>query len=251
MGYEARDINGEHQTGFMFAQGTIRHGSRCSTAKAFLRPAKSRKNLHVALEAHVTKILIDSSSKRAYGVEFVRNGEMLRVLAKKEVIVSAGAVNSPQLLMLSGIGPREHLSQHGISVIQDLKVGHNLQDHIGVTGFTFIVNQDISYIESKLYNVYDALNYLIYGNGPLTSFGGVETLGFINTTYAKATDDFPDIGVLLVAGSLCSDGGRKIRRVHGLTTESYEAMLNELNNANTWSMLLMLLRPKSRGVIKL
>ena len=129
MGYKNRDINGERHTGFMIPQGTIRDGSRCSTAKAFLRPAMSRKNLHVAMKAHVTKILIDPSTKRAYGVEFVRDGETVRVHANKEVIVSGGSINSPQLLMLSGIGPKEHLSKHGITVIQDLRVGHNLQDH--------------------------------------------------------------------------------------------------------------------------
>ncbi|KAK1137833.1 hypothetical protein K0M31_002328 [Melipona bicolor] len=251
MGYEARDINGEHQTGFMFAQGTIRHGSRCSTAKAFLRQAKSRKNLHVALEAQVTKILIDPSSKRAYGVEFVRNGEMLRVLVKKEVIVSAGAVDSPQLLMLSGIGPREHLSQHGIPVIQDLKVGHNLQDHIGVIAFAFTVNQDISYSERRHYNLREMLKYFLCGNGPLTSFGSVESLGFIKTKYANASDNFPDIGLLFSAASLNSDGGRNAWKVYGLTKESYNAMFSELNEVSTWSAHLMLLRPKSRGVIKL
>ncbi|KAK1137820.1 hypothetical protein K0M31_002314 [Melipona bicolor] len=257
MGYEARDINGEHQTGFMVAQGTIRHGSRCSTAKAFLRPAKSRKNLHIALEAHVTKILIDPSSKRAYGVEFVRDGETLRVLAKKEVIVSAGAVNSPQLLMLSGIGPREHLSQHGIPVIQDLKVGHNLQDHIGSLTPTFIVNETVSYTENQLYNVYDILNYTIFGKGPLTVLGGVETFGFVNTKYANTSDDYwadyPDLGLLFLAGSLNSDNGRNLWRILGMKRESYEAMYNELNENgnNTWTVLPMLLRPKSRGVIEL
>ena len=184
MGYKARDVNGEHQTGFMVAQG-----SRCSTAKGFLRPVKWRKNLHVALEAHVTKILIDPSSKRTYGVEFVRNGETLRILAKKEVIVSAGAVNSPQLLMLSGIGPREHLSQHGIQVIQDLKVGHNLQDHIGVAAVAFIVNQDISYSERKYYNLLEVLKYFLFENGALTALGTVETVAFIKTKYTNASDD--------------------------------------------------------------
>ncbi|KOX71154.1 Glucose dehydrogenase [acceptor] [Melipona quadrifasciata] len=125
--YEARDINGEQQTSFMIAQETIRGSSRCSTAIGFLRPVKWRKNLHVALEAHVTKILIDTSSMRAYGEKFVRNGKTLRVLAKKEVIVSAGDVSSSKFLMLSGLGPREHLSQHGTSVTQNMKVGHNLQ----------------------------------------------------------------------------------------------------------------------------
>ncbi|KAK9308520.1 hypothetical protein QLX08_001511 [Tetragonisca angustula] len=253
MGYEARNINGEQQTGFMIAQGTTRDGSRCSTAKAFLRPAKWRKNLHVALEAHVTKILIEPSSKTAYGVEFVREGETLRVHAKKEVIVSAGAVNSPQLLMLSGIGPTEHLSQHGIPVIQDLKVGHNLQDHIGSLTPTFILNETISYTESQLYNAYDILNYAIFGKGPLTVLGGVETFGFVNTKYVNATDDYPDLGFLFIAGSLNTDDGRNLWRIIGMKRESYEAMFNELNEKgnNTWTVLPMLLRPRSKGVIKL
>lgn len=102
MGYPVRDINGEDQAGFMIAQGTIRRGSRCSTAKAFLRPARLRHNLHVALSTHVTRILINPTTMQAYGVEFVRNGRKQIVTAKKEVILSAGAINSPQTLMLSG-----------------------------------------------------------------------------------------------------------------------------------------------------
>jgi glucose dehydrogenase (acceptor) len=122
MGYENRDINGEYQTGFMIAQGTIRRGSRCSSAKAFLRPTRLRKNLHVAMYAHATKVLVHPKSKQTYGVEIVRNGKVFRIRAEKEVIVSSGAINSPQLLMLSGIGPREHLQELGIDVIQNSKV---------------------------------------------------------------------------------------------------------------------------------
>lgn len=102
MGYEIRDINGEQQTGFALYQFTMRRGYRCSTAKAFLNPIRLRKNLHVALWSHVTKILINPTSKRAYGVEFIREGVKRTVFAKREVILSAGAINSPQLLMLSG-----------------------------------------------------------------------------------------------------------------------------------------------------
>jgi len=107
--YDNRDINGELQTGFMIAQGTTRRGTRCSTGKAFLRPARLRKNLHVAMESHVTRVLIEPVTKRAFGVEFSREGKLHVIRARKEVIVSGGSVNSPQLLMLSGIGPREHL----------------------------------------------------------------------------------------------------------------------------------------------
>jgi len=122
MGYENRDVNGEFQTGFMIAQGTIRRGSRCSSAKGFLRPARLRKNLHVAMHAHATKVLVHPKTKQTYGVEFVRDGKVFRTSAKKEVIVCGGTINSPQLLMLSGIGPKEHLRELGIPVIQDSRV---------------------------------------------------------------------------------------------------------------------------------
>ena len=79
LGYENRDINGEHQAGFMVAQGTMRRGSRCSTGKAFLRPVRLRKNLHVAMHAHVTRILIDPATRIAFGVEFVRDGKLHRI----------------------------------------------------------------------------------------------------------------------------------------------------------------------------
>ncbi len=102
MGYDITDVNGENQTGFALFQYTMRRGYRCSAAKAFLSPVRLRPNLHVALWSHVTKVLIDSATKRAYGVEFIRDGVKKVALAKREVILSAGAINTPQLLMLSG-----------------------------------------------------------------------------------------------------------------------------------------------------
>lgn len=132
LGYEFRDINGAEQTGFMLTQATMRRGARCSTSKAFLRPIRLRQNLHVAKFAQATKILIDPTSKRAFGVEFLKDNKRQMVFAKKEVILSAGSLNTPQLLMLSGVGHAQHLSQFGIPVISDLPVGDNMQDHVGL-----------------------------------------------------------------------------------------------------------------------
>lgn len=115
LGYRVGDLNGLFQTGFMIAQGTVRRGARCSAAKAFLRPARKRKNLDVVTFAHVTKIII--KEKRAVGVKFKRFQKWAKVYAKREVIISAGSINSPKLLMLSGIGPRAHLEELGIKVI--------------------------------------------------------------------------------------------------------------------------------------
>ncbi|KAL7289003.1 hypothetical protein TKK_0016960 [Trichogramma kaykai] len=251
MGYENRDINGAHQAGFMIAQGTIRGGSRCSTAKAFLRPARLRKNLHIAMNSHVTKVLIDPTSKRAYGVEFMRENQIYRIRAKKEIIISGGSINSPQILMLSGVGPQEHLKQLGIPVIQNLRVGENLQDHVGVGGLTFMVNQEISMVENRLHSVNAVLQYAVFGSGPLTVLGGVEGLGFVNTKYANATEDFPDVELHFISGSTNSDGGRQIRKIHGLTKRFYDIVFGPINNQDVWSVLPMLLRPKSKGVIKL
>nr|CAH7724673.1 unnamed protein product [Callosobruchus chinensis] len=149
MGYPIRDINGADQAGFMIAQGTIRRGSRCSTAKAFLRPIKRRHNLDIALNAHVTRILINPSTKRAFGVEFIRKGRKQVVMARKEVIMSAGSLNTPQILMLSGVGPKQELTKHGIPVLADLPVGENLQDHVAMGGLTFMIDKPVSIVQDR------------------------------------------------------------------------------------------------------
>jgi 4-pyridoxate dehydrogenase len=124
------DYNGERQEGFGRSQFTIRDGRRASSARAYLRPARRRRNLHVETGAHVTRVLIEGT--RAVGVEIVRaRGDRVQARASAEVIVCAGTFNSPQLLMLSGIGPAAHLRELGIKPLVDLPVGKNLQDHLG------------------------------------------------------------------------------------------------------------------------
>ncbi|HKV55065.1 MAG TPA: GMC family oxidoreductase N-terminal domain-containing protein, partial [Candidatus Binataceae bacterium] len=123
------DYNGKQQVGFGRGQYTIRDGRRSSTANAFLKPARGRANLTVATDAHMTRVLLEGT--RAKGVEFVQNGSTQRATAAREVILAAGTFNTPQLLMLSGIGPAGHLRGLGINVVVDLPVGKNLQDHLG------------------------------------------------------------------------------------------------------------------------
>ena len=123
------DVNGFQQEGFGYLEMTVGGGRRCSTANAYLRPAMARTNLTVRTHALATRILFDG--RRAVGVRY-RRGEVLHdVLVRREVLVCAGPVNSPQLLKLSGVGPRAELAQHGISVVHELPgVGENLQDHL-------------------------------------------------------------------------------------------------------------------------
>lgn len=251
MGYENVDLNGEKGTGFMIAQGTVRRGSRCSTAKAFLRPARLRPNLHIAMYAHVTRLMIDPKTKRAFGVEFIRDRKINYIRATKEVIVSAGSINSPQILMLSGIGPSAELRKHKIPLIKELSVGENLQDHVGLGGLTFSVNRPVSIVENRLQSVSTVLQYAVLGQGPLTILGGVEGLAFVKTKYVNASEDVPDIEFHFVSGSTNSDGGNQLRKAHGLTEQFYDTVFGPINNKDTWSIIPMLLRPRSVGSVRL
>jgi len=123
------DYNGKQQEGFGRSQYTIRDGRRSSSANAFLKPARGRKNLTVAVNAQTTRVTLDGT--RATGVDYVQNGTTVHAAAGREVILAAGTFNSPQLLMLSGIGPAAHLREFGIKPVADLPVGRNLQDHLG------------------------------------------------------------------------------------------------------------------------
>lgn len=122
------DYNGAQQEGFGRSQYSIRNGRRSSTARAFLRPALKRPNLTVVTRAHATRVLLKGT--RAVGVEYERRGAAVQVVADREVILAGGTFNSPQLLMLSGIGPADHLREMGIAPVVDLPVGKNLQDHL-------------------------------------------------------------------------------------------------------------------------
>ena len=132
-GYKATpDYNGAQQEGFGVWQMTVKDGRRCSAADAYLRPALGRGNLTVEVGAFVNRVVFEG--KRAAGVEYVRRGETIVAHAEKEVILSGGVINSPQLLMLSGIGDPAELAAHGIAVKTALPgVGKNLQDHISAS----------------------------------------------------------------------------------------------------------------------
>lgn len=125
------DYNGAAQEGFGRLQMTIQNGRRCSTASAYLRPAMSRRNLTVLTRAMATGIVLENG--RATGISYKRDGQLQQALAKREVLLAGGVINTPQLLMLSGIGDREELAGFGIEAKVDRpQVGKNLQDHVSV-----------------------------------------------------------------------------------------------------------------------
>ncbi|XP_058799457.1 glucose dehydrogenase [FAD, quinone]-like [Phymastichus coffea] len=249
LGYDNRDINGANQTGFMLTQATIRRGSRCSTAKAFLRPIRNRANLHIAMKAQALKVTFNKD-KRATGVEFTRGGRVQHARVRREVVLSAGAIGSPQLLMVSGVGPKEHLEEMGIPVLADLRVGDHLQDHVGLGGLTFLVNEPITFKKDRFQSPSVALEYILNERGPMTN-QGVEGLAFVNTRYADPSIDWPDMQFHFAPSSISSDAGDNIRKITGLRDSVYNTMYKPIQNAEAWSILPLLLRPKSSGWIRL
>ena len=162
-----RDYNGSHMEGVSVYQTTIANGLRVSSASAYISKRNTGRNLRVITNAHVTKLIFDG--RRATGVCFSQGNRETTVLTDGEVILSAGALNSPHLLYLSGLGPANELQPHGISVLQDMPhVGRHLQDHIGVD-FTLAVNRPS--LNQKLRPVLGkflvGLEYLFFKSGPL------------------------------------------------------------------------------------
>jgi len=162
-----RDYNGSHMEGVAVYQTTTFNGLRVSSASAYIAKKKRSKNLKVISNALVTKLIFEG--KRVVGISFFQGNKETKVLTRGEVILSAGALSSPQLLYLSGLGPANELKSHGISVLQDMPhVGRHLQDHIGVD-FTLVVNRPS--LNQKLRPVLGklmvGLEYLFLRSGPL------------------------------------------------------------------------------------
>lgn len=198
LGYEEVDYNAAHVTGVRVLQLTQENGERRSTNRAFLEPVRYlRNNLDIVTNVRVTKVLIDPKNNTAYGVEYAHEMNRTvkgRLLARKEVVLSAGTVNSPQLLMLSGVGPQEVLQKLGIKVINNLKVGDNLQDHVTVKGMTFHLQKNSSTIPN-LDEIKSAFSQYVQPKrgGPFSGTGQNQFAGTIKSRYVPKAIDYPDL----------------------------------------------------------
>jgi choline dehydrogenase len=207
---QTADMNGFQQEGFGYMDMTVGGGRRCSAANAYLRPALSRRNLTVRTHALATRIRFEG--RRAVGVRYQRGGELREVRARREVIVSAGPINSPQLLKLSGVGPSQELADHGIAVVHELPgVGENLQDHLE---FYF---QVASREPVTLYGQMSAPRRALIGVKWLLTRKGLgasnhfETGGFIRS---RAGVRYPDIQFHFLPMAVSYDGS-SLAREHG------------------------------------
>jgi len=184
-----KDMNGRIQEGFGMYDVTIHQGERASVSKYYLNPAKKRKNLNIFSEAFVEKIIFDG--KKAVGIEVKIKNKIEKIYANKEIILSGGSINSPQLLMLSGVGPQAHLREKGIEVIHSLEgVGRNLQDHLE----TYIQQECktpdtlYSYV-NKLRMIKIGLQWFLNRTGPC-SYSFLEAGGFCKSSPEK---EYPNI----------------------------------------------------------
>jgi choline dehydrogenase len=223
------DFNGATQEGAGFFQTTTKGGRRASTAVAYLRPAKARANLHVETSALAEKILFEG--RRAVGVTYRCAGVRRTARARKEVLVSSGAFNSPQLLQLSGIGPADLLRQHGVEVVLDAPgVGHDLQDHMQVRVVMrcsqAITLNDI--VNNPFRKVMTGLRYAAFRTGPLTIAAGTSG-AFFKTNPRLAT---PDIQIHFLPFST-DKMGEKLHPFSGFTASVCQ------------------LRPESRGSLRI
>ena len=175
------DINGEEQEGFGMFDVTINNGERASVSKYYLNPAKSRKNLSIFSNSFVEKIIFDG--KKAIGIEVKIKNKVEKIFANKEVILSGGSINSPQLLMVSGVGPAIHLKDNGINVVHDLEgVGKNLQDHLETYIQQECKTADTLYSFTKLFNkIRIGIEWFLFKKGPC-SHSFLEAGGFAKSS---------------------------------------------------------------------
>jgi len=249
-GFPVRDINTGNSTAFTVMQATIKDGKRFSSAKSFLKPVINKPNLSVLPEAFVEKLIMSSKQgPRAEGVVFTRKGKRYRVRARKEVIVSCGVVGSPKLLMLSGIGPRDHLQHLGVPVHADLPVGQNMQSHVGTGEAVFTLEQPVSFNPIRIFT--NPLNILAYlrGEGPLGSVSGFEGMAIYRTGLDQSTT-WPDIQINLLAVTPGIDGGLVYRHSINMDDQMF-AKWKPLAFKEGFNILPVLVHPKSRGTIKL
>ncbi|GBP43986.1 Glucose dehydrogenase [Eumeta japonica] len=242
-----KDVNAESQMGSSTGFTTTKDGLRHSTARAFLSSVRDRKNLHVMINAYATKILFKDNSNIVKGITINKGGKDIIVNVNKEIIVSGGAINSPQLLMLSGIGPKKHLQDLDIEVKADLPVGENLEDHLFVPiYYSLKTDQDFTSLPKIIAGF---IEFFTNNSGPFSSMSPHKAMVFINTTHPGS--EMPDIQYINILSYPNQNNLLDVLDKHSVSND----FMNEFNEFNkdhfVFNMFTTLLKPKSKGKILL
>lgn len=240
LGYNFTDYNGRHQMGGTVAQYNTIMGKRHDQATAFIFPVIDRENLVVQTESYVTKIEINSTTNEATGVIFTYQNYTYRATATKEVVLSAGVISTPQILMLSGIGPQQHLEELGIPVVQNLSVGMTLREHTGLFGLRFSSNTTVPSLTLR-----EQIEEYLNGSGPLTSNTRSHVIGWYKSNIEQ-TPDYPDLELVIDVSGKSSALGQKYLNWKDETWNSVWK-----NRSASFYLALVLLRAHSVGTVKL
>ncbi|KAH9639018.1 hypothetical protein HF086_003549, partial [Spodoptera exigua] len=243
MGLRSLDINTNVQEAVVNNQFTISNNTRLSTNSAFLKPVRHRKNLHVITGAYVSKIVIDKQEKNVDGVMYeLEKGKERPAYAKREIILTTGAINNVRLLHLSGIGPKADLKKHNIAQVADLPVGLNYQDQVSIGGLAFVLNDVPVVTEAEV--IHDFKTWFQSRNGPLASRGIGQISAFI-----QLYENFnaPDVELALEGNFIRSDKFM----LTNVSVHAAEEVNMPLPYYNLVNINPVLLRPKSRGKVML
>ncbi|XP_055932760.1 glucose dehydrogenase [FAD, quinone]-like [Argiope bruennichi] len=242
LGFHIVDTNGRQQTGFSDFQAYTRDGQKHNSAEEYLVPAENRTNLDILANAQVTKIIINGH--RAVGVQFDYGGSTYRIQARREVIVSAGTVNTAKLLMLSGIGPKNHLQSLQIPVVADLPVGNNLQDH-SASMLPYLLDPSFLLPEQKLTNLGYLEEYLSNRTGPLSSLQFLASVAFFPRDTDPPSVDIPshELQIFELPFSL--------KEQLNQYPEIYEQYFSPYEGLPSYLCVSSAVRPRSRGIVRL
>ncbi|XP_075724109.1 glucose dehydrogenase [FAD, quinone]-like [Rhipicephalus microplus] len=243
-GYGYVDYNGPSQFGCSRVQTNTKNGERFSSSKAFLHSViRARKNLDVALISQV-----NFQRSRALGVTVTRFGQSQNVSAGREVILSAGTIGSAQILLLSGVGPKEDLEKLKIAVVSDLPVGRSIQDHVLLfTAVPVITNKPVGI---PLFSLGDIAQYERNRTGTISIPAAVEVLHFLNTQNTT-TPEPPNIILCLLSSQPASQLARAELLNIGMLPEAYDSYLAPRDNVPGFRLAVINVRPESRGRITL
>lgn len=249
LGYKpAKAFNEDSFIGYMDILGTTSKGKRMDTVTSHILPNMDRKNLHVIKHALVKKVHIDEN-QRVTHVEFVyKENETYKVRARKEVILSAGSIGTPQILMLSGVGPKTHLTQKGVKVIKDLPVGKNLKDHNSLP-IVFRLNKSTASERDPQELIDGIYNLLMNRTSFLLHHEATALTGFINTTSLNGPN--PDIQTTHFFSRKNSPELKNYLVATGFKDYIKESIQNANKDTNTFVIYLLHLKPKSAGYVEL
>ncbi|XP_070507031.1 glucose dehydrogenase [FAD, quinone]-like [Chironomus tepperi] len=255
MGLNEIDFNADDNIGVSKMQSNTFEGRRHSAYKSFIEPFLHRQNLHIMLNTRVTKVLIDKNTKNAYGVQIFRRNKYQYVFSRREVILSAGSLHSPQLLQLSGVGPRADLQRIGVPLIHDLPVGKEMHDHVAFPGMLFrtnIKNPSLPFFEVG--NLINFFTTFLQGMGVGTIPIGAESIAFIQTKPSYAPNPrLSNIELVLLSFSPATDGGRVVTEGEGMAKWLYDSVYKPIEGDTNYSftIIISLLHSKSVGYLEL